>query len=45
MGIGGLFLVAPRTRRDGLALLFMGPVLAQQWLPAKTKGADGHRRG
>ncbi len=34
MALGGLFLVAPSTNSDLLALLFIGPVMAQQFLLA-----------
>ncbi len=40
MGLGGLFLVAPSTNSDLLALLFIGPVMAQQWLPGKTATSE-----
>ncbi|MCP4493781.1 MAG: TRAP transporter fused permease subunit [Gammaproteobacteria bacterium] len=40
MGIGGLFLVAPSTNSDLLALLFLGPVLVQQWLPVKAEVSE-----
>ena len=35
MALGGLFLVAPSTNSDLLAILLIGPALLQQWLPLR----------
>ncbi len=40
MALGGLFLVAPSTNSDFLALLFIVPVMAQQFMPGKEAVSD-----
>ena len=40
MGIGGLLLVAPSTNSDLLALVFIGPVMFQQYLSGRTESTQ-----
>jgi TRAP transporter 4TM/12TM fusion protein len=40
MAIGGLFLVAPSTNSDFLSLIFIVPVMLQQYLPGKAPASE-----
>ena len=40
MALGGLFLVAPSTNSDLLSILFIVPVMMQQYMPAKQAASE-----